>query len=1073
MKRTIKTVYNKVHYPLTMCLIVIIWTVCMIPVPETPLSHVSFIDKWTHFVMYGVLTATIWIEYALTHPRPSWPRLITGGIVLPMVMGGLVELAQAYLTTCRSGDWFDALCNSLGVLLGAAVAYFLISVNKERQGTLQSSLYNLHSTQPSHRRGELRGSLILSTFPKTGGAAIAAGRLLRALNNNGVMATMLSRHNLTLPGWKERWGGVPFLIERMRIWLANGMSRRNLFAVDIANCGEDVTRTREFREAGVIHLHWVSQGFISLDTLEKIVNSGKRIVWTMHDQWPMTGVCHYSDGCDKFRSECRECPLMAGDDGKELAREVFERKRGLYAKGNITFVACSRWLASMARQSALGRDADIVAIPNPIDTETFKPQDKAAAREALGLPKDKTLILFGCQKVTDKRKGLDYLAKALEALDGVGVVLVGGHADATKALLPQNVEVTSIGQVGDTEVMARLYAAVDTFVTPSLQDNLPNTIMEAMACGTPCVGFNVGGIPEMIDHMENGYVAEYKNAGDLAAGIRYVTDKANAQRLANKAREKVLREYSEKTVAEKYAEVYKAQRPLSVSPRRGEGCEVTNNSLQTSSLSPHSPRWGNTEEGRQVDREGRWATLVFFIFFTIINAINVCGYWSAFSKITSSYHSLFVRTYCVSGFDPLTYRVISDWFPAYNIYRHPLLAFFMYPFYLINQGLMWLTGVNCAVILTAMILIFCSTMSFVLLYRILRNIIGIGYWHTLALAALYFSFGFIILSSMVPDHFVMSQCCLLLTIWLAGKKLKRGSALNMWQTIGLFTLTAGISLNNGLKVFLAALVTRRRRFFNWKFLLLAVVLPAGLMWAVAKWEYKTWQWPKEKARSEAKARKDKAAVAKLRSEVLDTISDKSPAAVNAAVKRIRNERAMAKYRADHKKIWNRNTGKPIAKEGFMKWTDTSTSRCDAAVENLFGEAIQLHRDNALGDVFRNRPVVVRYSGLWRYANYAVETAVVMLFLAGIWCGRRELLMWTAMSFFLMDMALHMGLGFGINEIYIMSAHYLFVVPVAMAYIIKRNARRTWAANAVGGTAALLALWCLAWNMTVICHYFAE
>lgn len=472
-------------------------------------------------------------------------------------------------------------------------------------------------------------------------------------------------------------------------------------------------------------------------------------------------------------------------------------------------------------------------------------------------------------------------------------------------------------------------------------------------------------------------------------------------------------------------------------------------------------------------REERIPTAVVALFFTILNVINVCGYWRTFSVPTEKYHNLFVKTYSVSGFDPLTYEVLSDWFPAYNIYRHPLLAFLMYPLYLVNQGLMWLTGVNCATILTALLLVTCATYSFVFLYRIMRNVIGIGYISALVLAALYFSFGFIILSSFAPDHFVLSQCCLLLTLWLSGDMMRRGSALSLWQTVCLFTLTAGISLNNGLKVFLAAFFTRHRSFFHWRFLLFAVILPSALIWGVARWEYKTWQWPKEMARHEVKMRKDREAAERIRHQVADTITDKSKAAIEKEVKRIRNERAKAKYRADHKKIWNKNSGKPIVKGEFMNWTDKTTSRTDAAVENLFGEAIQLHTDHALGDVFRSRPVVVRYSGLWQYANYAVEAVTVLLFLVGIWYGRRSRFFWMAMSFFAMDMALHMGLGFGINEIYIMSAHYLFVMPIAMAYVMKHLAQHEKALRGVTILAGTLALWCLIWNMSVVCNYFAS
>lgn len=391
-----------------------------------------------------------------------------------------------------------------------------------------------------------------------GGAAIAASRLMHALNTNGAHATMLSRRNLRLPFWKEKWGGVPFLLERLRIFLAAGMSTKGLFAVDIANIGDDIIDTPAFRNADVIHLHWVNQGFVSLNTLRKIIHSGKRIVWTMHDQWPMTAICHYSDDCLKYESGCTDCPLLPRGVLGDMAQKVFNEKRKIYSEGNITFVTCSQWLCRMAQASALAKGQRVVSIPNPIDSTVFAPRNRSEARRQLGLETSGTKILFGCQKVTDERKGLRYLIEAMSQLPDVEVLLVGGNAAATMALMPDNVRTVAIGQVSDTTKMAALYAAADAFVTPSLQDNLPNTIMEAMACGTPCVGFNVGGIPEMIDHEENGYVAEYKNATSLAEGIRYVTANANALRLSEAARTKVLRCYSESAVAKRYMEIYKA-----------------------------------------------------------------------------------------------------------------------------------------------------------------------------------------------------------------------------------------------------------------------------------------------------------------------------------------------------------------------------------------------------------------------------------------------------------------------------------------------------------------------------------
>ena len=185
------------------------------------------------------------------------------------------------------------------------------------------------------------------------------------------------------------------------------------------------------------------------------------------------------------------------------------------------------------------------------------------------------------------------------------------------------------------------------------------------------------------------------------------------------------------------------------------------------------------------------------------------------------------------------------------------------------------------------------------------------------------------------------------------------------------------------------------------------------------------------------------------------------------MKKIIKEKALAKKKRDSKKIWNANTGKPFMKGEFMSWTDKTTSRWDVGVECLFGEGIQLHRDHLLGDVLRDRPVIVRYdtSSIFGYINYIVEAIIVLLFLAGVWIGRKTLFLWTAMSFLLMDVTLHMGLGFGINEVQIMSAHYLFVLPIAMAYLVKKADNRYLSYSICG-----ISLWLLGWNLFNIMTY---
>lgn len=410
--------------------------------------------------------------------------------------------------------------------------------------------------------------LIVNTAERTGGAAIAANRLLHALNRNGVEARMLVRDRkteasqvLNIPqSWRLK---ANFLWERGVIWMNNGLSKRNLFQVDIANAGTDITRMDEFKWADVIHLHWVNQGFLSLDNLDRILASGKPVVVTLHDQWYFTGICHYSGECEKYKSQCERCPMLKGR-GSDLAKRVFDRKLAMYEGRNLTFVGCSRWMADLARQSRLTQGHTVTNIPNAIDTDVFKPMDKQEARTKHGLPADKKLLLFGAQRITDKRKGFDFLVEACEHIsmhhpslpEILGVVVLGGDAESVKEALP--LPVYTVNYLSNEAEIAELYNAVDLFVTPSLQDNLPNTIVEAMACGTPCVGFNVGGIPEMISHKQDGYVADYCDSIDFAQGISWCLKDDRHETLSTAARAAALATYAKPAVAHRYLEVYQA-----------------------------------------------------------------------------------------------------------------------------------------------------------------------------------------------------------------------------------------------------------------------------------------------------------------------------------------------------------------------------------------------------------------------------------------------------------------------------------------------------------------------------------
>ena len=389
--------------------------------------------------------------------------------------------------------------------------------------------------------------VIINTSERTGGAAVAAGRLGKALEQAGIQVDKLVRKDTWLNRFRFYW-------ERLIIFLCNHLNRKNLFAVSIANTGTDLLGHPLVEEADIIHLHWINQGFLSLRDIERLVKLNKPIVWTMHDMWPCTGICHHARDCEKFQMGCESCFFLKSK-GKDLSTSVFDKKLSLYKEANITFVGCSRWLSGRAKKSYLLRDKTVLSIPNPIDTEVYHPMDQDMTRELLGLPSGKRLLLFGALNVTDKRKGIDYLIEALRKIEkqDVELVVFGQVKDDIRGLFP--VPIHSMGYLSDESKIVALYNAVDMFITSSLEENLPNTIMESMACGTPCVGFEIGGIPEMIDHKINGYIASYKDASDLANGIQWVLEQDQLA-LSDACVKKVQENYTEEVIVMKYLSLY-------------------------------------------------------------------------------------------------------------------------------------------------------------------------------------------------------------------------------------------------------------------------------------------------------------------------------------------------------------------------------------------------------------------------------------------------------------------------------------------------------------------------------------
>ena len=427
----------------------------------------------------------------------------------------------------------------------------------------------------------------------------------------------------------------------------------------------------------------------------------------------------------------------------------------------------------------------------------------------------------------------------------------------------------------------------------------------------------------------------------------------------------------------------------------------------------------------KIKPEERIQSAIALIIIIALNALFIYRMHELFMQPGfGPYFKTFERELHLSGYDPLTYMGVTDWDAVYQVYRHPLLSFMIWPLWLINQALTWMLGVNCVQYLVAALLIFCSYYSYIFMYRILREVIELQRWDATLLTAYFFSFAYILMSVIVPDHFTISMFLLLVTLYVSGVCIKKRREFKWWQSALFFYITAGVTLSNGIKVFLSGFFVNLRDFFRPKYLLLAVILPAALLWGTATWEYRTYVLPKEKARAELKARlaeKEKARVAKMTAEEKAQYDEKK------AKREQRLKRQAAK------------SGKPMEDYGFLKWTDISTSRWESTYENLFGESLQFHQDYLLEDTLVRRPVFVKYR--WTL-SYVVEGLILLLAVAGIWFGRKSRFLGLCLSCMAFDMFIHVGLGFGLNEVFIMTPHYMFVLPIATAFLF-RDIQARW------------------------------
>ena len=440
----------------------------------------------------------------------------------------------------------------------------------------------------------------------------------------------------------------------------------------------------------------------------------------------------------------------------------------------------------------------------------------------------------------------------------------------------------------------------------------------------------------------------------------------------------------------------------------------------------------------KIKKEERIPSLIALLVFVLLNGLFFYKYSNLFLQAHHvSYWQLFAKTYHVSGFDAWSYIFMSNGKLYFEIPRHPLFAVILYPFYLINKELIAAGDTNYAMIFMAILLIVSAYYSFIFIYRVFREIIEVGKKDSLLLSAMLYSFGMVMVSMLVPDHFCWSLFLLTMTLYLAGKAMKEKKQLSAW-TIGILSfLTGGVTLSNIAKTYLAAWFVNGKKVFAWKNMV-AMILPAILLVGTAYLIYTEIREPQFYTDKKIE----------IKAHAKDTLQAHKDSIHHAWV--------LA------------HTGEPMKKEGFWKWTDMSTSRSDALIHNMMGESIQLHDSYLLDDMCVNRPTVVKYNYVF---NYIIEGIVALLFILGIIVAVRHRFFLMALSWLALDICIHFVMGFGLNEMYIMACHWIFIIPISIAYLLKSltPSRQTL----VRGITLLLTLYLWVWNGYLVFSYMSD
>lgn len=363
-------------------------------------------------------------------------------------------------------------------------------------------------------------------------AGRAAIRLQHAFNNVDVQSCIVSlQHSMHGNTNIKYLGPNARLISRVEDKIQAYLTKKcnkQLGTFSYPVLGNNVARLDEVKNADIIYIHWALKGLLNFRSVKQIASLNKPVIIFLHDMWNITGGCHHSFTCEKYKTEgCNDCPMFPAVKRNDLSAKEFRKKMQLYSKyNNLYFVSPSKWLYNCAKESLLTKSKSVFYIPNLIDNIIFKPADKTVARQILNIDVTETIIAFGAVSVNSPYKGWAYLQKALELLKqddtikNISVLIFGsGYDKDIAASIPFKTKF--MGFLQDEYSTALVYNAADVFIVPSLADNLPTTVQESLSCGTPVVGFEVGGIPDMISHKKNGYLAKYKDSGDIAEGIKF------------------------------------------------------------------------------------------------------------------------------------------------------------------------------------------------------------------------------------------------------------------------------------------------------------------------------------------------------------------------------------------------------------------------------------------------------------------------------------------------------------------------------------------------------------------------